>query len=69
MASSHQRANAPEQTAATEPHGLIDKIVTVVKHVHDEHAQREHAREEHIVEDIQHLAEHKSEAERGDLPF
>ncbi len=69
MASIHQRANAPEQTAETEPHGLIEKIVSVVKHVHDEHVEREHAREEHIVEEIQHLAEHNPDMDRENMPF
>jgi len=69
MASSQPRANAPEPNTETEPHGLIDRIVSVVKHVHDEHVEREHAREEHQVADIQHLAEHNPEMDRENMPF
>ena len=56
-------------SAGDEPHGLIDKVISAVKHVHDEHVRHEHLRHEHEAEEAQHLAEHKSEAERGDLPF
>ena len=52
-----------------EPHGLIDKVISVVKHAHEEHVRHEHLRHEHEAEDAKHLAEHKPEAERSDLPF
>lgn len=71
MAMTFGRSNAAADTAAQseEHHGLIERIVDVVKHVHDEHVHREHVRHEHELEDAQHLAEHKPEIERQDLPF
>lgn len=62
-------ADAPEQDSAQEPHGLIDKLVSAVKHVHDEHVQREHARQEHELEEVQHLAEHNHDMDRENMPF
>lgn len=52
-----------------EPHGLIDKVISAVKHAHDEHVRHETLRHEHAAEEAKHLAEHKPEAERDDLPF
>jgi|GEM_PF-6913497 len=71
MAMNFGRSNTADTDAAQadEHHGLIERIVDVVKHVHDEHVHREHVRHEHELEDAQHLAEHKPEVERGDLPF
>lgn len=70
MAMPHQRAAAtPEKAEDTDAHGLVDKLISAVKHVHEEHVHREHMREEHMVEDIQHLAEHNPEMDRENMPF
>jgi hypothetical protein len=64
-----QSAEAEVAEHADKAHGLIDKIVSAVKHVHEEHVQREHAREEHQFEEVQHLAEHNHDVDRENLPF
>lgn len=59
----------PKAKHDAEPHGVLDRIATAVKHVHEEHVRHEHLRHQHELEDAQHLAEHKPEADRDDLPF
>lgn len=49
--------------------GLIERVVTTIRHAHDDHVQREHSRQEHQVEDIQRLAEHNHDGDRENLPF
>jgi hypothetical protein len=59
----------PKAKAEEDTHGVIDRIVSVVKHVHEEHVRHEHLRHQHELEEAQHLAEHAPEAKREDLPF
>lgn len=49
--------------------GLIERVVTNIRHAQEDHVQREHARHEHQVEDIQRLAEHNHDGDRKNLPF
>ena len=65
-----QRQSAAQHNAQDDqPHGLIETIVSVVKHVQEDHERHEQLRHAHELEDALHLAEHKPEAEREDLPF
>lgn len=65
-----QRQSAAQHSVEEDqPNGLIEKIVSVVKHVQEEHERHEQLRHEHELEEALHLAEHKPEAEREDLPF
>lgn len=63
------RVEEARSEVAAESHGLIDKIVSIVRHAHEEHARHEHLRQEHELDEALALAAHKAEAERAELPF